>query len=162
MAKKKHHDINPQEETNSKQIGSPPKRAHTGDKGMIRAYAMLCSDTASAAPNASTQKGQQISFLPAAASTRTISSAKAALKKLGFSVVSSSPTHLSIEGTVQQFEDAFASKIKHEKVPKPKQSTQYSTPSRKTVFDSPIEIPADLKQLVSNLTFPAVSSTHLD
>ena len=103
------------------------------------------------------------------ASEETVRKAEEAARQLGFTVVSTSPIQVTIEGPKEQFEKAFSSRLKPAGAGG-KGATKKKTSrknARESVFDterwswetSP-QVPAEMEDAVQKIVLPQASALH--
>ena len=110
------------------------------------------------------------------ASKETIEKAESAARQLGFNVLSVTPLQVTIEGSKEQFEKAFSSRLKlagpagkaaaagrtSSKKTSKKKSTTHETPvsSEHWMWETPPELPAEMEDAVREIVLPQAIALH--
>jgi hypothetical protein len=102
------------------------------------------------------------------ASEETVRKAEEAARKLGFTVVSTTPIQVTIEGPKEQFEKAFSSRLKSAaKGGKRGTAKKPERKSREAVleteqyrWDSVPQVPAELSDAVEGIVLPQAAALH--
>ncbi len=105
------------------------------------------------------------------ASEETVKKAEEAARQLGFTLVSTSPIQVTIEGPKEKFEKAFSSKLKAagaggkrastKKTTKKKANTQESiVDSEGWAWESAPAVPAEMEDAVTGIVLPQAAALH--
>src|SRR5262245_31130652 len=129
----------------------------------MRAHLVLkpaeeCSETEKAFPTAACIKKLQ-------ASNETVHQAEAAAKRLGFKVVNVSPFQVTIEGNKEQFEKAFAARLKRsglaKKTPRKKAPPREAPSKAETwTWDGQPALPTEMAGAVTEVVLPQTIAMH--
>jgi hypothetical protein len=129
----------------------------------MRAHLVLkpaeeCCESEKAFPTAANIKKLQ-------ASSETVHQAEDAAKRLGFTVVNVSPFQVTIEGDKEQFEKAFATRLKRagasSKTPKRKTPPRETQAKAETwTWDGEPAVPAEMAGAVTEVVLPKSVAMH--
>jgi len=116
--------------------------------------------------------GGPVSELPTAATIKsrlasadTVRKAEDAARSLGFTVVSTTPLQVTIEGAKEQFEKAFSSKLKS--ASRKRAGSKKAPGKQETIaaadlwtWESSPEVPAEMEDAVQEIVLPQAAAMH--